>query len=465
MARRIRWVEKAPAFLGTALWMASCTMPEYEKLAESPYAEDDQGGGAAGVAGQPSAGEGGAVAGRGGEAPASGAGGAAGEPIATGGSAGEPITTAGSAGELATGGGAGEPVAAGGIAGEPVATGGSAGEPVATGGSAGEPVTTGGSAGEPTGTGGSAGEPGTTPNGDGCDASRECESGNCQNGICCAAGQTCCQDDADCVGDNDFLACNAGSYSCYGECGPNSTDDNTRCAEGYHCDANACFEDAVQGACDEGTDCVSGECVEQQCCQHASLCCAVDSDCPDLFDGCAVDGSQTCVFSLYLLPDTGQDRCFNVSDASTSCGSINLGMNYYGQDGHYEGLPRDLQDEGDGTVRAETGLLWEQAVGDAMSFSQAQSYCAGLTTGGHTWRLPRRHELHSLVEYGSSDTVALDPLFTTPTGTKLIWSGTALAGSESSVAWVVDFELGTVSRASKNNPAPRVLCVVEGEAL
>jgi hypothetical protein len=44
----------------------------------------------------------------------------------------------------------------------------------------------------------------------------------------------------------------------------------------------------------------------------------------------------------------------------------------------------------DGEVRDNyTGLVWQQGYSDAtMAFDAAAPYCAGLTLGGHTWRLP-----------------------------------------------------------------------------
>ncbi|MDI7269594.1 MAG: hypothetical protein QME96_16525, partial [Myxococcota bacterium] len=151
--------------------------------------------------------------------------------------------------------------------------------------------------------------------GDGC-TGPYCDSGNCDHGVCCAPGATCCSDDSHCVIGGQHLACNTGAFACFEACGPGGVGDDDRCAAGYHCDANVCFVDIVTGDCDEHSDCASAECRDGYCCQHAGLCCAVDADCPDLFDGCATDTTRTCVYSARPFPDTGLGGiCYGAADA------------------------------------------------------------------------------------------------------------------------------------------------------
>lgn len=277
----------------------------------------------------------------------------------------------------------------------------------------------------------------------------------------CTPGPTCCTDDSHCIIGGQHLACNTRTGVCFTECGPESMDDDARCAAGYHCDANHCFEDIGLGACDEPSDCASGECRGGYCCEHAGLCCAVDADCPDLFDGCATDTSRTCVFSLHFLPDTGQGgTCYNADNEEVRCSTITESMDYYGQDGHYPGSPRSYTDLGDGRVQDNvTGLVWTQSASAAMNWNDARDHCAALALGTGSWRLPRRYELQALLNYGSHDTLGLDSQFSVGSGTTLLWTGTSLAGDESSTAWVVNASDGTVQRLGKISILPAALCV------
>jgi hypothetical protein len=297
-------------------------------------------------------------------------------------------------------------------------------------------------------------------NGDECDEDEECESGHCENGVCCDDGSTCCTSDDDC---EDNLACNADEFACYGECAEDSVDHDEYCAEGYHCDANTCFEDAELGPCDEGSDCVSGECVDELCCEHAGLCCGGDEDCPDMFSGCATDDTQTCVFAAIGLLDSGQDGiCYDVTDSQVGCNLISEGMDYYGQDGHYTGTERSYQDNADGTITdLVTGLTWTQGPTTPVTWDEANSYCSGLTLAAADWRLPKRYELQMLLDHGTTTTVGIDPVFTVGSDAEEFWTGTELAGSESTTAWVVDLAAGTVIRLGKTNPTPQALCVQE----
>ena len=65
--------------------------------------------------------------------------------------------------------------------------------------------------------------------------------------------------------------------------------------------------------------------------------------------------------------------------------------------------PSAYADLGDGTVQDKvTGLLWQKAI-DATTqklvWQDAKSYCAALPLAGHTWRLPTRIELLSIVDF------------------------------------------------------------------
>jgi hypothetical protein len=93
-----------------------------------------------------------------------------------------------------------------------------------------------------------------------------------------------------------------------------------------------------------------------------------------------------------------------------------------------------------------------------MSWTDARDHCRGLGLAGSTWRLPYRHELLALVNYLPGAGAGLDSPFEAVGVTK-IWTGTLLAGGESSTAWVVDAQTGTVERLGRGSTLPHVLCV------
>lgn len=165
------------------------------------------------------------------------------------------------------------------------------------------------------------------PNGEVCDEDSDCESEHCDNGFCCDDG-TCCYELDDCPGsgtvtttcDNsstcqgtrgeaactdfqctteegipDDSACDADveadtcgfflSIFCTGEedqdvprC-PATCDDDDGCDDSAHCDT-VCLPDLPDGdPCNEDTDCITGYCDNNICCE-AGDCCRDPDDCP-----------------------------------------------------------------------------------------------------------------------------------------------------------------------------------------
>jgi hypothetical protein len=107
-----------------------------------------------------------------------------------------------------------------------------------------------------------------------------------------------------------------------------------------------------------------------------------------------------------------------------------------------------------------TGLAWQQVTSSSgMGWTEARAYCSGV------WRLPTMKELQTIVDETQSnpaiDTTAFEgsPPYHGAGGN--FWSSSAVAGSESQLAWVVDFTDGTVSSNSVENGSisPNVRCV------
>ena len=297
-----------------------------------------------------------------------------------------------------------------------------------------------------------------------CNDNAQCLHGNCTNYVCCAPGRTCCADDEDCAVLDGHLACNTALYECYEDCTSGGTaQSDFMCVPEAHCELSGCEPDIATGACDEDSDCASGECPDapNYCCEQPGLCCATNDDCPDMFDGCATDQTQTCVFSVWHFPDSGQEQCFNVSGDAVSCDTITDVNDLYGQDGHHVGTSRSYIDHEDGTVSDEvTGLVWASVSSDSLDWSAALTHCADLETAGGGWRVPYRYELQTLVDHGVGSGVMIDDgFFDEHVDSATYWTATPVADAESTRAWTVDFRNGTVEQANQVDTGPRVRCV------
>ncbi|OBQ46205.1 hypothetical protein VQ01_15660 [Tamlana sp. s12] len=96
---------------------------------------------------------------------------------------------------------------------------------------------------------------------------------------------------------------------------------------------------------------------------------------------------DTDVFEFYS--DNAIITAPNVSDA------------FYGQDATYIGNQPSYTDNGDGTITDNvTGLMWQQNMGDKMSYDDAVTLVETINLGGHTdWRIPTIKELYSLAYF------------------------------------------------------------------
>ena len=79
-------------------------------------------------------------------------------------------------------------------------------------------------------------------------------------------------------------------------------------------------------------------------------------------------------------------------------------------------------DNGNGTVTdIETGLMWQQEGTMDLDWSEARSYCSGLSLAGYTdWQLPTLDELATLVDTSWEPTI--NPTFFPGTAPYFYWS-------------------------------------------
>jgi hypothetical protein len=93
-----------------------------------------------------------------------------------------------------------------------------------------------------------------------------------------------------------------------------------------------------------------------------------------------------------------------------------------------------------------TGLVWQQDYSAAtMAWADAAGYCAGLTTGGHTWRLPSIRELATLVDEAQVAPSINRTMFpNTRYGSRSnnwYWASHRAAGN-ATAAWALNFDDG-----------------------
>jgi hypothetical protein len=98
----------------------------------------------------------------------------------------------------------------------------------------------------------------------------------------------------------------------------------------------------------------------------------------------------------YPIVDTGVEEFYN-NNATTTAPSE--GEAFYGQDASYDGHQPSYADNGDGTITDNnTGLMWEQDMGEKITYAEAFAKASNSTLGGHTdWRVPTVKELYSLI--------------------------------------------------------------------
>ncbi len=127
-------------------------------------------------------------------------------------------------------------------------------------------------------------------------------------------------------------------------------------------------------------------------------------------------------------------------------------------------------DNGNGTVTdSATGLVWQKCSngqnatscsGSAsiLTWSNAITYCNGLTLAGRTWRLPNVNELRTIVDYTKSTAPTIDTTAFPSTQSNFYWSSSTYA-SYTNQAWWVNFNNGEVGSYYKADVSFSVRCV------
>ncbi|QXP59693.1 DUF1566 domain-containing protein [Olleya sp. HaHaR_3_96] len=174
--------------------------------------------------------------------------------------------------------------------------------------------------------------------------------------------------------------------------------------------------------------------------------------------------------STYPIVDTGVDTFY--SDKSI-ISTPTKAESYYGQDATYKGNQPSYTNNNNGTITdLITGLVWEQDMGEKMTFDEAFKKAKNSTLGGYTdWRVPTIKELYSLILFTGKvkGAVAIDlfidtTYFNQPLGNKNIgereidaqtWSATEYVGQtmkKDATVFGVNFVDGRIKGYPKYKP-------------
>lgn len=117
-------------------------------------------------------------------------------------------------------------------------------------------------------------------------------------------------------------------------------------------------------------------------------------------------------------------------------------------------------DNGDGTVLAGNGLVWQKGEGGRMNWQSALTYCEALSLGGkNDWRLPNVKELESVVDL-TKKRPNIDKAYFPDAVSSDYWSSTSSA-ADPTKAWIVFFN-GAYNDFFEKSQDMQVRCVRGG---
>jgi len=104
----------------------------------------------------------------------------------------------------------------------------------------------------------------------------------------------------------------------------------------------------------------------------------------------------------YKIVGTNVEDCYS-NNSEIPCPSA--GESFYGQNAHYQGNVLSYTNNGDGTITDNvTGLIWQQDMGEKITFSEAITKADSLILGEYDdWRVPTIKELYSLILFTGSN--------------------------------------------------------------
>jgi hypothetical protein len=168
---------------------------------------------------------------------------------------------------------------------------------------------------------------------------------------------------------------------------------------------------------------------------------------------------------------TAPSVCTPICDAGTTCTPTGCGdwAEWKMPNPPDSGLlpPASYSADAGVVVDNVTNLTWQQTLADTGTCSggceymeAGSNYCATLTLGGASWRLPTRIELVSLQDYTQpSGAPLIDPVNFPNTPLACFWTSTQGAGYPPGYTWFVDFQTGVNQPPTADSQSCYVRCV------
>lgn len=148
---------------------------------------------------------------------------------------------------------------------------------------------------------------------------------------------------------------------------------------------------------------------------------------PSGTDGGAEGEGEGEVAPSFVMPDSAAASCQDADGDLIAC--PDEGYDGYGQDGSYVRPAPAFTRVGGVVFDALNGLEWQPGSSAvAVPPEGAAAYCVGVELDGLDWRLPRLHELYSLLDLGRGQTPLLDALAFDGTASDVHWSSTRSGG-------------------------------------